>query len=230
MTVLAAVQSCYIPWKGYFDLIDQADVFVFYDDVQYSKNSWRNRNLIQTSRGQDWLTIPVTIESLSQTIRDTKIADPRWAQTHLDKLKSTYASSAHFQDMWSSIQSAYAAIADKPYLWEVNHHLTQYICNLLDIKTPLKPVWEFPMQGDRNERLAGLCRSAGCDVYLSGPAAKDYLDEDVFKDYGVRVEYMTYGPYPEYQQMHAPFVHEVSMIDLLFNTGAQARNYIKGHS
>ncbi len=227
MSTLATIQSNYIPWKGYFDLIDKADVFVFLDNVQYTKNSWRNRNKIKTPLGAKWLTIPVSLTHHDMISRDVRVADPNWAEAHWNKIELNYQSAPFFNEYKEVIKNAYDEMKDLEFLCDINHHFIRFFCNILNIETPLMPVSHYTLEGDRNERLVSLCQQNECDTYLSGPAAQVYIDEALFNTHGIKVEYMNYGPYPEYEQLYPPFTHEVSILDLLLHTGYNAKKHME---
>jgi hypothetical protein len=231
MTRKAAIlQSNYIPWKGYFDLINQVDEFILYDDVQYTRRDWRNRNVIKTAGGLKWLTIPVEVKGkYHQRIRDTMIADPRWGGQHWGMLLQNYARAPHFGSYREIFESMYLA-AKEPSLSLCNRSFLEAVCGILGITTRITWSWEYPLQEGKSERLLGLCRSVGAEVYVSGPAAKDYLDVGLFEAAGVGVEWMDYSGYPEYRQLHPPFEHGVTVLDLLFNEGPAARSFMKSFS
>ena len=227
MSILATVQSNYIPWKGYFDLINKADIFVFRDDVQYTKDSWRNRNRIITANGPIWLTIPVRLEHHDQISSDIKIADPDWAEKHWRRIDQHYRTASYFSMYKDAVKDVYEKTRKMEYLCSINHEFIRFFCYALSIETPLMPISNYQLSGDRNEKLIDLCRQANCNTYLSGPTAKVYIDNELFEKNGIKVEYMQYGPYPEYKQSYTPFNHEVSILDLFFHTGSDARKYME---
>ena len=224
---VAIVQSNYIPWKGYFDLIAACDVFVLYDDVQYTRRDWRNRNQIKTAAGVRWLTIPVQVSGrYLQRIRDVVVDEPGWARDHWQTLVHHYAKAAAYRDHAEALHEMYET-APHPSLSEINRHFILGICRLLGITTEIRSSLDFAMAGDRSERLLSICRELGARTYLSGPSARGYLDEALFAGAGVRVEWADYDGYPEYRQLHPPFTHNVSIVDLLFNEGRAARRFLK---
>ncbi|MFA7381833.1 MAG: WbqC family protein [Desulfurivibrionaceae bacterium] len=227
MKKIAILQSNYIPWKGYFDLIGSVDEFVLYDDMQYTKNDWRNRNLIKTPNGPAWLTIPVRQETLSQTIRETRIANPLWHKQHWKTISQNYAKAAHFKEYKDFFAELYLG-ATEVYLSEINRKFLLAINGLLGITTTIRCSSEFVLAPGKSERLLALCRELGATSYLSGPAARDYLDTALFASAGISVEWMDYSGYPEYPQLFPPFAHGVSIVDLLFNEGANAPKFMKG--
>ena len=227
MKKIAILQSNYIPWKGYFDIIRSVDEFVLYDDMQYTKNDWRNRNKIKTRNGLEWITIPVRQESLAQTIRETKIANPLWHKQHWKMLAQNYAKAAHFKEYKDIFEELYLG-ATETYLSEINRKFILAINGLLGIATTIRCSSEFTLAPGKSERLLELCRSLGATTYLSGPAAKEYLDAAIFAEAGIEVEWMDYSGYPEYTQLFPPFEHGVSIVDLLFNEGRNATKFMKG--
>ena len=223
---VAIVQSCYVPWKGYFDLINAADKFVLYDDVQYTTNDWRNRNRVKTAQGTQWLTIPV-VARLGQRIDEARIADARWASKHWRTLSQSYARSEWFDRYAPRIEALYGAAADEPLLARVNRLFIDGICAELGITTPISMSSDYGIGGDGSARVLSLCLELGAARYLSGPRARAYLDEDAFAAAGVEVEYVDYTGYPEYPQPHPPFDHNVTILDLLFCTGPDAQRHMK---
>lgn len=231
MTSLAVIQSSYIPWKGYFDVVDRVDEFVLYDHVQFTKNDWRNRNLIKTHKGTTWLTIPVlTSGRFGQSIDEVEIGDLRWARKHWSSITTNYARATHFDDVGPRLAMLYERAAGLEWLSQVNELFLRGICDLLDIGTRITRSSHYSLPDDRNGRLVALCEAVGADTYLSGPAAKAYLDTAMFERNGIRVEWMSYEGYPPYRQLHGgEFVHHVSILDLLLNEGAaDARSFMLG--
>lgn len=230
MKRVAILQSNYIPWKGYFDIIGSVDEFVLYDDMQYTKNDWRNRNKIKTQNGLQWLSIPVRQESLHQKINETKITDPKWNVNHWKSIAQSYAKAPCYKVYKDELESLYNAAARFEYISDINRHFIDAICSMLGIRTKIRDSREFVLAEGKSERLLALCQELGATTYLSGPAAKDYLDESIFVEAGIAVEWMDYSGYEEYHQLFPPFEHGVSVIDLILNEGENAKNFIKsGH-
>lgn len=216
---VAILQSNYIPWKGYFDLINKADIFVIYDTVQYTKNDWRNRNQILSKNGAQWLTIPVRVSSLNQLIMDTKVADASWATKHQRAIKQNYSKSPFFKYYGESLLERIEALRDEAYLSKINVSLIHWFMNALEIETKIVHATEFELSDDRNSRLIEICAAMGASHYISGPAAKSYLDEANFEQNGIQVDWMTYGPYAQYEQPCDSFVNSISAVDTLFRAG-----------
>ena len=228
MKTLAIVQSCYIPWKGYFDLINLADEFILFDDRQYTKHGWRNRNRIKTPTGPQWLTIPVAHRGrLGQRIDETRTADDRWRAKHWRTLVQNYGRAPHFAEVATSFERLYLE-DDESRLSAINRTFIEEVCGLLGIGTPISTSSSYAAEGMASERVLSLCLAAGATRYLTGPTARAYLDEGLLGDAGIEVVYMDYSGYREYPQLHPPFVHEVTVLDLLFNVGTdKARSYLK---
>lgn len=228
---VAVIQSSYIPWKGYFDLIASSDAWVVYDDAQYTRRDWRNRNRIKGPHGLVWLSVPVKVKGrYTQAIRETEIADPRWARKHLATIEHAYARTPHFERYREAMARAYADCGGYGLLSEVNAHLLAWLLGELAITTERHDSAEFDLRGDATDKLLRMCLDLGADRYLSGPAARSYLDTRRFEEHGIRVEWMNYDGYPEYPQPHGAFEHAVSVIDLLMCTGPEARRFMKAPS
>lgn len=221
------MQSNYIPWKGYFDIINQVDEFILFDDRQYTRRDWRNRNLIKTAQGLHWLTIPVHAKGrFEQRILDTMISDPEWADRHWKTIAGAYGAAPFFDQYRDALGALYRA-SGLERLSDVNRRFLEAICGLLGIHTRLSWSTDYTAEGSRTQRLVNLCRVAGATEYVSGPAARAYIEDDLFRNAGIELTYMDYSGYPEYTQLHGPFEHGVSIIDLLFNTGPDAHRYMK---
>jgi hypothetical protein len=224
---VAIVQSNYVPWRGYFDLIASVDEFVLLDDVQYTRRDWRNRNRVKTSNGVRWLTIPVQVSGrYTQTIAQTRVAEAGWAHQHWQTVRQSYREAAGFDSTAPFLEDLYAS-APEPFLSDVNRHFLAAICERLGIATPLTRSADYEPVGSKTERLVDVCRKAGAITYLTGPSAKDYLDESAFHSAGIDVEWFSYGPYPEYEQVHPPFEPRVSILDTLLCTGEAAPEFIR---
>lgn len=225
MPKVAVLQSNYIPWKGYFDIIHDSDLFVFYDDVQYTKNDWRNRNKIKTHNDTNWLTIPVG-GHLDELICEIQIKDRLWAKKHWKSIVQYYSKAPYFETYKDFFQFVYL---DKEWdsLSELNQFLiTSISSDFLGIKTEFRDSRQYRAKGEKVDRLLDLLQKAGADIYISGPSAKAYIDEKRFEDARIKLIYKNYSDYPEYPQFFPPFNHYVSIIDLLFHTGPDAPYYV----
>jgi hypothetical protein len=224
---IAVVQSNYIPWKGYFDLINSVDQFILYDDVQYTSRDWRNRNTIKSPDGLIWLSIPVQGKGkYFQKIKDTVVADDKWARQHWRSIVHNYSKAKYFSDYKELFQELYLRSEDK-FLSQINYRFINAICRMLGISTVISWSMDFHLSGEKTERLVDLCRQAEATNYISGPSAKAYLDEELFSRQCVAVSYIDYSGYPEYRQLYPPFEPAVSIIDLIFNAGPDAIKYMK---
>jgi hypothetical protein len=231
MKKIAILQSNYIPWKGYFDIINMVDEFILYDDMQYTRRDWRNRNQIKTANGLQWLTIAVDSKGkFYQKINETKVSDPKWAHDHWKTICYSYAKAPYFKTYAPLLEQLYAQAGNMEYLSQINHLFLTEICKLLGIQTRITWSSDYTLVDGKTERLAGLVASAGGSYYLSGPAAKDYIVDEVFEKAGIQLAYIDYSGYPEYPQLHGDFTHNVSILDLLFMTGPDAPKYMKSFS
>ena len=226
MKRVAVLQSNYIPWKGYFDIIAAVDEFIVYDCVQYTKNDWRNRNQIKTANGKSWLTVPVRQQHLTQTIAETEIADPGCFRKHWLTFRQAYAKAPHLGYCVELLEDLFLDETPPRLLSQSNARFTRRICEGLGIATPIVDSEAYEPVGDRNERLVDLCMKSGATHYLSGPAAGAYLDKAKFLQAGIALEWMRYEAYPTYQQLHPPFDHFVSVLDLLAATGCEAPHFM----
>jgi hypothetical protein len=221
------MQSNYIPWKGYFDMINMVDEFVLFDDIQFTKRDWRNRNLIKTRGGTSWLTIPVEVKGkYYQNIKDTQTADSKWKGKHWKTLKYNYLKALWFSHYKEIFEELYLNCEEK-YISQINYKFILEINELLGIKTPILHSSDFDLKGDKTERLINLCLQTKATSYLSGPAARAYIQEDLFLTNNINLEWMDYENYPVYNQLFPPFIHHVSILDLLFNEGPESNKFMK---
>jgi hypothetical protein len=227
MSVLSCIQPSYIPWKGYFHQIQKSDIFVFLDDVQYDKHSWRNRNKIKTSNGLIWLTVPVlTKKRFGQSIMEVQINNRNnWRKKHLKAIHMNYIKAPFFNKHKEFLASVYER--EWKLLVDLDIYLTVEISKLLGIKTNFIRASEMQLKQDKIHRLIDLCKILNIDTYLTGPLARNYLTAEMFEKEGLKLEFQEYY-YNEYPQLYGDFVHNVSIIDTLFNCGEEAGEYIWG--
>ncbi len=224
---VAILQSNYIPWKGYFDLIAMVDEFIIYDEAQYTKGDWRNRNKVKTSQGPAWLTIPVELKGKHlQKISETKVANQKWRRTHFKTIEMNYRKSPYFENQADWIHDLYHK-GEERYLSRINVNFLQEINKVLGIDTVITSSSDYELVNGKSERLLSICLQSNAEEYISGPAAKEYLNTDLFKNENIKVKWMDYSGYDEYPQLYPPFEHGVSILDLLFNTGSDAPKYLK---
>jgi hypothetical protein len=224
---VAILQSNYIPWKGYFDLIGLVDEFILYDDVQYTRRDWRNRNKIKTPSGVKWLTIPVVVKGrYAQRVRETEVADQTWSRDHWQAIAHNYARAPFFDQYRERLEELFLGCQEQ-MLSQVNARFLRALCEILGIRTRMSWSMEYQLIEGKTERLVDLCRQAGATRYLSGPAARSYIDEAQFAGAGIELSWMEYADYPEYRQLYPPFDHAVSVIDLILNEGPDAPRFMK---
>lgn len=227
MKRVAMLQSNYIPWKGYFDIIAMVDEFILYDHTQYTRRDWRNRNQIKTPQGIQWLSVPVRVKGkYLQKINETEIDGVGWQQAHWKTLASNYAKAPCFKEIAEWLEPLYVT-ETYTQLCQLNQKLIQAICNYLGITTKLSNCTDYVLTAGKTERLLNLCIQAGASEYVTGPAAKSYIDENQFKQAGITVLWINYDDYPPYPQQWGDFVHGVTILDLLFNCGKNAYRHMK---
>lgn len=224
--IVASIQSSYIPWKGYFDVINAADEFIFLDHVQYTKQDWRNRNRIKSHRGDIWLTVPVEKSKTNIAIKDVRVADAHWGRKHWNIISASYAKAPYFKEFRDVFKPLFLSGSEK-FLCEVNYKFIFAINKILGITTPIRWSTDYDLAEGKTERLIDLCKKLKADVYLCGPAAHSYLDEASFREAGMEVEWIDYSGYVEYDQLFPPFEHQVSIVDLILHKGAAAPEYMK---
>ena len=226
---VAIIQSCYIPWRGYFDIIKSVDLFIIFDDVQYPVGrSWRNRNRVKTPRGLQWLTVPLR-EHHGLRVDQVEIGDaPRpWREAHRRLLHEAFEAAPYFADalrLWDE-----AVSGNIQYLSPLNFRLTRALSDYLEIKTPIVMSRQYAAVGAKTDRLIDLLRKVGATTYVSGPTAKDYLDENLFSQNHIGLEYKTYD-YSPYPQLFGGFDGTVTLLDLIANCGPQAMQLLASHS
>lgn len=227
MKKIAILQSNYIPWKGYFDMIAAVDEFILFDDMQYTRRDWRNRNQIKTPQGVQWITVPVIAKGkYHQKIRETEINDANWASSHWRILRQNYSRSPHFAEISSWLEPIYLE-ESFTHLSKLNRRLIEAICSYLSINTAITNSWDYNLAEGKSDRLADLCLQAKGTEYVSGPAAKGYLEEGAFSDRGLDLTWFDYANYPSYPQLWGEFTHGVTILDLLFNCGSESARHMR---
>ena len=220
-------QSNYIPWKGYFDLIHDADLFIFYDDVQFTTRDWRNRNLLKGRAGAQWLTVPVGARR-GRLLRDVTVETDAWQAKHWKTLRHFYGHAPFFERYRPFLEHVYLG-----HRWqrlaELNQFMTRAIArDFLGISTEFADSAGIVSTGRGQERILSLLMAVGADMYISGPAGRAYLEPERFRERGIALLWKEYEGYPEYPQFFPPFDHGVSILDVLFQVGPDAPGYIWG--
>lgn len=227
MKKVVILQSNYIPWKGYFDLIHDADTFIFYDDVQYTHRDWRNRNKIMTAQGPRWLTIP-TGNDTDRLICEVVLNDHSWQPVHWDTIRQNYRRAPFFEQYRGMFEQVYLG-QQWTSLSDLNQHLIKLISKeILGITTTFEDSRAYQLEGKRLQRILDLVKQAGATHYISGPAAKSYITEADCAGIGVELIWKDYSGYPEYPQSQLPFEHGVSVLDLIFHMGPASAEHIWG--
>lgn len=226
--IIGILQPGYLPWLGFFEQMYKSDVFVIYDDVQYDKEGWRNRNRIKTANGIQWLTVPVhmklTEHPLIIEIRIDNTAD--WRKKHLASIKQNYAKAPFFTDYIHIFEDAYSKG------WEFLVDLDIYFigklaeCLRMGSKNIIRSSC-LDLKGDRIGRLINLCKLFGANTFYEGASGKKYIDENEFLSHGIKVEFQNYQ-HPVYSQLYGDFIPYLSIVDLLFNHGTESLSIIIG--
>jgi hypothetical protein len=222
------LQPSYIPWRGYFAQIRRADLFIFYDDVQYDKHGWRNRNQIKTAQGKQWLTIPVHSKGVTEgiPIKDVRIDWSKpWGKAHLKALTFAYNKTPHFQEYLPLLESFYSRRDE--CLADFTIETTIALSRELGIASTrfLRSSGLPGIHGVKTDRLIQILKHVGARHYISGPSARDYIEKEKFDEAGITLEYMEYN-YPDYPQLYPPFDPYVTILDLLFMEGKDALNHM----
>lgn len=225
---VGVIQSSFIPWRGYFDFIASVDLFIFHDDLQYTKGDWRNRNRIKTSQGSKWLTVPVSYHKTSQLICETCIDNStNWRRDHQNQWHQHYAKTEYFEDVVQLLRDM--GNADDLTISQLNVRQIRSICAYLAINTPLMFSSDLKLEGTKTDRLIQIMKAVGGKIYLSGPSADDYLDKALFKHNGMQLEYKSYE-YDAYPQLWGDFDGAVTVLDLIANCGPNAQKLLRSRS
>jgi len=225
MKTAVILQSNYIPWRGYFDLISVADHFFFYDVVQYTKNDWRNRNQIKGPNGAFWLTIP-TGTNIKQQINQVEVTNTKWKKKHLSSINQAYSKAAHFDDIALILKDVYSS--QQSNLSGINQQIIRKVSTFLKFKTQFHNIDKIDLSSAPTLRLINILKEHGISRYITGPSAKNYLDESQFSQNNIELTYFDYSGYRPYPQLHGPFVDHLSIIDLLANQGLNSREHFLG--
>lgn len=227
MKKVAILQSNYIPWKGYFDIIATVDEFIIYDEMQFTRRDWRNRNKIKISHGTQWLSIPVKVKGkYNQKICETITDGDKWRKKHWHSLLHNYQQSPYFSEVATWLEPLYLGNYDEN-LSQINRSFIDAICKYLSIKTVISNSWDYDLVDGKTERIVSLCLQANATEYVTGPAAKGYLNESVFAEHGIKLTWFDYNGYSEYPQLWDGFTHNVTILDLLFNCGRDSIKMMK---
>jgi hypothetical protein len=222
---ICILQSNYIPWVGYFSLISRSDLCVFYDDVQYTKQDWRNRNLIKTPRGPKWLTVPVG-SNISRHVNEVQLPNSNWMLEHERQIRLNYDSAEYFAEGDGVLQEIYGQNLSRT-LSENNQRIIKFISDdVLKLSVKFASSTEFSLKGSGSARVLDLALQLGAETYLTGPRGSNYLNETEFNTAGIKLEYFEYAKIPEYPQPWPPFSEKVSIIDPILCLGQKVQNLV----
>lgn len=226
MKKVAIIQSSFLPWRGYFDIIKSVDEFIFLDSVQFTRRDWRSRNKIKTQHGTKWLSVPCKSKGkFVSNIKDIETDGIRWKKSHIDTITGCYKRSKEFDTFMPLLTSIYD-LEKQDYLSDFNIRLISAVCNYLGIETVIKQDFDLPIETNKNDRLLYICQRANADIYVSGPSAKHYIDKSQFRRNGLDVEFFEYSIARPYNQPWGDFSPNLSIIDLIFNLGRDARLFL----
>lgn len=223
------MQPTFLPWVGYFDLLEQVDEFVFLDNVQFEKQSWQQRNRILGSSGLEWITVPVhTKGRFGQKICDVEIKTTDFPAKQLRTISYHYAKAPYFNAYWDELQGILRGVEDSPSLAKLNMSLVRWLSKWFQLNTSFRLASEMQPEGGRSERLVAMINALGATHYISPLGAAVYLqqDEHVFSDAGIDILFQNYAPSP-YKQLHSGFVPGACALDILFNEGPAAGEIIR---
>ena len=227
MNSIIITQSNYIPWKGFFRGMINATHFVYYDEMQYTKRDWRNRNILISEGGPKWITIPVkTKGNFFQKISDVYVSDKEWGKNHWNFIENNYKSSPFFETYKNIFQPLYLNPVSEN-LSEINLSFIKVILSLLEIDIKIISSKEFKLKGDKTEKLLNICKELNADNYITGSAAKNYINSDLFESNSININYLNYNDFKEYKQNWNGFDHNVSILDMFFNLGYDTIKHLK---
>lgn len=226
---IVILQSNYLPWKGYFDLMNSADVFIIYDEVQFTRRDWRNRNKIILDGKPHWLTIPVESKGEYEIpIKEVKVSDHRWAKKHWASICHAYGKAEYFGSYEAKLAKAYEEAGELTYLSDINKLFLSVLSGFFEIDVTLEYSHKIPsISTNPTQRLVEMCKAFNAERYISGPSAKNYIEQRQFDDADIKLHYADYTEYPRYVQLSQEFEHGVSALDLLMHTGQGARQHLK---
>lgn len=221
------LQPGYLPWLGFFEQVCRCDQFVLFDDVQFDKNSWRNRNRIKTPEGPLWLTVPVRHRGhIGQTLLQTEITECTvWPRKHLNTLHAYYGKAPHFKRYIEGLAGIYRR--KWVYLVDLDLALIFHLLEVLGITTPVLRSSELGITGKSTERLVTICKALKADRFYEGAAGQDYIEAEKFAEAGIVLEYQHYE-HPTYPQLYGEFIPYLSVVDVLFNCGEESLKIIAG--
>lgn len=221
MTTIVILQPSYLPWLGFFDQMFKSDIFVVYDDVQFDKNGWRNRNRIKTDQGWQWMTVPVLTKGRSKPNNSEILINnaTNWQRKHLTAIQVNYSKAPKFDDYFSLFEEAYSR--EWKYLIDIDMHFIYTLMDCLGLDHDIRFTSKLNIGGAGTERLVKLCLHLGADVFYEGDAGQNYIDGSLFEAEGIQLMYHNYQ-HPSYDQLHGEFIPYLSVVDLLFNHGTDS--------
>ena len=226
MKCVSILQPGYIPWLGFFEQMAYSDIFVIYDDVQYDKNGWRNRNRIKTPQGIQWLTVPVlTANRTGQLVCDVQIDNrTNWRSKHLRAIEQNYKKSTFYDECFPVLESIFTKDWDS--LLELDIFIIDKIREFLGVNKPMLKSSELTSTGKNIDRLINICKELDATEFYEGSAGRNYIDDTSFETNGIKITYQDYR-HPVYPQLYGEFIPYLSILDLLFNCGKDSWNMLQ---
>jgi hypothetical protein len=225
---VAIMQPTYLPWLGYFDLIDAVDAFVLLDTVQFEKQTWQQRNQLRTHKGLEWITAPVLIKGrFGQAIKDVELNDVTFVNKHLKQITHNYQKSKGFDRYFAEFSEIFQRAASRGSLCFLNVELIKWLCSKFGISTELVMASDLNAQGKRSELIVSILKALDSSAYVSPRGSADYITNDypIFEKNGISIFYHSYK-HPEYAQAYKPFVSFACALDVLFNEGEKSKEVI----
>ena len=224
---LIITQSNYIPWKGYMTSMKYATHIILYDTAQYTRRDWRNRNKIITPNGPTWLSIPIDVKGkYHQKVNEAKVKNHTWSIDHWNKIRQNYRLAPHFKEYARIFEPVYREeLPQYEYLTDINKRMLQLCIELLGLEIEVLDSRDFEIRGDKTGKLINLCKDMNADEYFTGPAARNYINEDYFADNDIALTYYDLEDFPTYEQQWDGFDHYVSVLDMFFNLGGSTPSY-----
>lgn len=225
---IGILQPGYLPWLGFFEQMYKSDIFVIYDDVQYDKEGWRNRNRIKTANGVQWLTVPVLMKFEDRPfIKEVKIDNKfPWRKKHITSIRQNYSKAPFYNKYIEIFEEAYSR--EWEFLINLDIYFILQLTKCLGMENKkIITSSSLNVTGNKIERLINICKLFNADTFYEGAAGRNYIDETLFNKEGIRVEFQNYK-HPIYSQLYGDFIPYLSVIDLLFNNGEKSLSILKG--
>jgi hypothetical protein len=223
--ILTAHQPVYLPWLGLFHKIAMADLFCYFDIVQYQTKDYNNRNKIKTHSGEIWLSVPVeSKQHFEKSVGEIRIVQNGWQRKHFKSIQLTYQKAAYFREYSPGLEALLIGQSFET-LSDLNLAILRFLMGCLGIHTPIVKATEYSFQGSKSDLVLDMCLQLKAEAYIFGAQGRDYADVEKFRAAGVEPFFQDYR-HPVYRQLHGEFLPYMSVIDLLFNEGPRSREIL----